>query len=129
MTKLNLQKYRKALEQKECEVRRMMKPDHLAAGSEDDRILAGERSIGLLIADRDLQILEEIHSALARMGQDEYGLCQICEDPINPKRLDATLGRAAASGARKPPIGERALPSTRAAANVRPERFCNVKGR
>ncbi len=89
MTKLNLQKYRKALEQKECEVRRMMKPDHLAAGSEDDRILAGERSIGLLIADRDLQILEEIHAALARMGQDEYGLCQICEDPINPKRLDA----------------------------------------
>ena len=89
MTKLNLQKYRKALEQKEYEVRRMMKPDHLSAENEDDRILAGERSIGLLIADRDLQILEEIHAALARMGQDEYGLCQICEDPINPKRLDA----------------------------------------
>jgi DnaK suppressor protein len=94
MTKLNLEKYREALEQKAVRVRDALKFEYQGgvkeeSENEDDRVLAGERSLGLLVMDRDLEVLEEIHAALARMNQDEYGLCQICEDPINPRRLDA----------------------------------------
>lgn len=94
MTKLNLEKYQQALEQKAAQVREALKTEYQGAAkdeseNEDDRILSGERSLGLLVMDRDLEVLEEIHAALARMNQDEYGLCQICEGPINPKRLDA----------------------------------------
>lgn len=31
--------------------------------------------------------LQRIKFALARMADDEYGLCQSCEEPINPRRL------------------------------------------
>jgi DnaK suppressor protein len=94
MTKPNLEKYRQALEQKAAQVREALKSEYQGAvkeesENEDDWVLAGERSLGLLVMDRDLEVLEEIHAALARMNQDEYGLCQICEDPINPRRLDA----------------------------------------
>lgn len=94
MSKLNLDKYRQALEQKAAAVRETLKTEYQGAVKddsehEDDRILAGERSLGLLVMDRDLEVLEEVHAALARMNQNEYGLCQICEDPINPRRLDA----------------------------------------
>ena len=32
--------------------------------------------------------LAGITAALARMDNDEYGLCKSCEEPINPKRLE-----------------------------------------
>jgi DnaK suppressor protein len=33
-------------------------------------------------------LLREIDAALKRIDDGEYGLCQACEEPINPKRLD-----------------------------------------
>ncbi len=33
-------------------------------------------------------MLLRITAALARIDDDEYGLCQQCEEPINPKRLE-----------------------------------------
>ena len=33
-------------------------------------------------------LLREIEAALKRIDDGEYGLCQACEEPINPKRLD-----------------------------------------
>jgi DnaK suppressor protein len=120
MTKPNqdkqLENHRQALEQKAAQVREALKTEYQGAAkedsdNEDDRVLAGERSLGLLVMDRDLEVLEEIHAALARMSQDEYGLCQICEDPINPRRLDAipwtrrclSCQEAADSGEATPP--------------------------
>ena len=33
-------------------------------------------------------MLLKIEAALSRMDNDEYGLCKICEEAINPKRLE-----------------------------------------
>ena len=37
---------------------------------------------------RRKQILRNITAALARIERDEYGDCQSCDEPINPKRLE-----------------------------------------
>ncbi len=34
------------------------------------------------------QILRNITAALERLERDEFGDCQSCEEPINPKRLE-----------------------------------------
>ena len=33
-------------------------------------------------------MLGRINAALGRVARGEYGLCQLCEEPIHPKRLD-----------------------------------------
>lgn len=93
MKKLDIQKYQEVLEARAAAMQTAFQSSLAAnndgTGNEDDRILSGERSIGLLVMDRDREILEEIHAALARIRDEEYGLCQICEEEINPKRLTA----------------------------------------
>ena len=39
-------------------------------------------------AGRRVQMLRRIEAALVRVANDEYGMCQQCGEPINPKRLD-----------------------------------------
>jgi len=39
-------------------------------------------------AGRREQMLRRIDAALARVENDDYGICQECGEPINPKRLD-----------------------------------------
>ena len=39
-------------------------------------------------AGRREQMLRRIDAALVRVDNDEYGICQECGEPINPKRLD-----------------------------------------
>ena len=39
-------------------------------------------------AGRREQMLRRIEAALVRVENDEYGICQECGEPINPKRLD-----------------------------------------
>jgi DnaK suppressor protein len=34
------------------------------------------------------QMLRRIEAALIRIDNDEYGVCQECDEPINPKRLE-----------------------------------------
>lgn len=42
----------------------------------------------LALADQDRRELHEINDALARMQQGHYGICQSCENPIAPERLE-----------------------------------------
>ena len=37
----------------------------------------------------DRQILQQIHNALDRIGNDTYGICTNCENEINHRRLEA----------------------------------------
>ena len=37
---------------------------------------------------RRQQMLRNITAALGRLERDEYGDCQSCDEPINPKRLE-----------------------------------------
>jgi RNA polymerase-binding protein DksA len=47
----------------------------------DEVIIALDSSIRAEIA--------QIEKALARMDKGEYGVCEVCGDPITPKRLEA----------------------------------------
>lgn len=39
-------------------------------------------------AQRRAHMLRRIEAALRRIDNDEYGFCEVCDEPINPKRLE-----------------------------------------
>jgi DnaK suppressor protein len=41
------------------------------------------------LRDRERQLLSKIDEALARMDEGTFGTCQECEEPIEPRRLEA----------------------------------------
>jgi DnaK suppressor protein len=41
------------------------------------------------LRDRERQLLTKIDEALARMEDGHFGVCQDCEEPIEPRRLEA----------------------------------------
>jgi len=41
------------------------------------------------LRDRERQLLTKIDEALARMEEGQFGTCQDCEEPIEPRRLEA----------------------------------------
>jgi len=41
------------------------------------------------LRDRERQLLTKIDQALARMDQGVFGTCEDCEEPIEPRRLEA----------------------------------------
>ena len=47
------------------------------------------KNVMLAVSENESRQLAEIDQALARIEDDEYGSCQNCEKPINPKRLQA----------------------------------------
>lgn len=47
------------------------------------------KNVQLALSENESRQLELIDEALARLDDDEYGICQNCEKEINPKRLAA----------------------------------------
>ena len=47
------------------------------------------KNVMLAVSENDSRQLIFINEALARIGDEEYGACQNCNNPINPKRLNA----------------------------------------
>ena len=45
------------------------------------------QAMAIETAQRHTLRLSQIHAALKRLGQDNYGFCSDCDAPINPKRL------------------------------------------
>jgi DnaK suppressor protein len=41
------------------------------------------------LRDRERQLLSKIDEALGRMDEGQFGICQDCEEPIEPRRLEA----------------------------------------
>src|ERR1700745_1060207 len=41
------------------------------------------------LRDRERQLLAKIDEAMARIDDGSFGLCQECEEPIEPRRLEA----------------------------------------
>ncbi len=41
------------------------------------------------LRDRERQLLAKIDEALARMDEGQFGTCEECEEPIEPRRLEA----------------------------------------
>ena len=46
--------------------------------------------VGLAEIDRDLEELRAIDAALLRVADGSYGVCEVCDKPIDPKRLEIT---------------------------------------
>jgi len=46
--------------------------------------------VGLAEIDRDLDELRAIDAALLRVADGSYGVCEACDKPIDPKRLEIT---------------------------------------
>jgi len=48
-----------------------------------------DREINLILGDRDRDKLQAIEDALDRIEEDEYGLCEQCEEEIAQARIEA----------------------------------------
>ncbi|MBS1795371.1 MAG: TraR/DksA family transcriptional regulator [Acidobacteria bacterium] len=47
------------------------------------------KNVMLAVSENESRQLLLINEAIERIDNEEYGSCQNCENPINPKRLDA----------------------------------------
>lgn len=43
----------------------------------------------LRLKDRERRLIKKINMALEKIGEGTYGICEICEEPIELKRLEA----------------------------------------
>ena len=55
----------------------------------DRATLESERSLTLRIRDRERKLRNKVEDALARMEDGTFGICEVCEDEISFKRLEA----------------------------------------
>ena len=46
-----------------------------------------DRNVELTIRSRERLLIKETYAALQRLDQDDFGICEICGDPIAEKRL------------------------------------------
>ncbi len=65
-----------------------LSPDDLP---DETDLAASEISQNLVfkLRDRERQLLSKIDEALARMDEGTFGVCEDCEEPIEPRRLEA----------------------------------------
>lgn len=94
MTKSELKKYKEILEAKQAELEHLVRnregiaieksPDAL-----DEVQHAAERELAIRNLDRESNLLRSVRAALRRMDEGHYGICNHCEEDINPKRLNA----------------------------------------
>jgi RNA polymerase-binding protein DksA len=57
---------------------------------EDDSFADLIVDVGLAEIDRDLEELRAIDAALLRIAAGTYGVCEVCDKPIDARRLQAT---------------------------------------
>jgi DnaK suppressor protein len=90
--------YRKTLEKKAEEVRRSMSAQKAAQVvsrldiPSDEGDLSQQHHEEWIFLNRntiDMKLLREIADGLRRIDAGTYGVCNECEEPISPKRLDA----------------------------------------
>jgi DnaK suppressor protein len=60
-----------------------------SADPADEAQLSLERELSVRALDRDYWLLAAVRSALQRMQDGDYGVCQSCEGEISEKRLTA----------------------------------------
>ena len=95
MSKLNLKDLKKRLQtERELLIDKLNGNDLSVDDSEtpdpvDLAVRNYSKNVSLAVSENDSRQLTEIDQALLRLDDDEYGTCQNCEKPINPKRLQA----------------------------------------
>jgi len=97
-TKTGMDRNLKALQDKAAELRRRMSADKAAAivsrleDPSDSGDLSQQSHEEWLFLNRnnlEKSLLREVEEALLRSREGTYGICQECEEPISPKRLQA----------------------------------------
>ena len=95
MSKLNLKAIKdKLLAERELLIDKLKGNDLSVDDSEtpdpvDLAVRNYSKNVMLAVSENESKQLTQIDEALLRIEDDEYGACQNCENPINPKRLAA----------------------------------------
>jgi len=94
MTKTELNKFKKILENKQDELEQIVrKRDAItiekSADALDEVQHAAERELAIRNLDRESHLLRNVRSALRRLEDGSFGTCLHCEEEISPKRLAA----------------------------------------
>ena len=94
VTKIELNKFRNALKQKQAELENETRGRGALAietsSDELDRIQHGqERDLAMGTLDRASKLLREVRAALSRLDAGKFGICLDCEEDISMKRLVA----------------------------------------
>ena len=55
----------------------------------DDVQSSHQRELALVSINSHWKLIRDIDQALQRMDRGTYGICEVCEEPIHPKRLNA----------------------------------------
>ena len=95
MSKLNLKDLKKRLTDERTLLIEKLKGNDLSIDDSetpdpvDLAVRNYSKNVMLAVSENESRQLAEIDQALVRIEDDEYGNCQNCEKPINPKRLQA----------------------------------------
>lgn len=95
MSKLNLKEIKqKLIEERDTILSKLSTNDLSVDDSEtpdpvDLAVRNYSKNVMLAVSENESKQLTLINEALERIDDDEYGLCQNCENEINPKRLNA----------------------------------------
>jgi len=94
MTKSELNKFGKLLQNKAAELDLAVKDrGGILAQKEPDPLdqvqRAAELSLAISNMDRDTHTRCQVHEALRRLDEGNYGVCQRCGEDIDPRRLNA----------------------------------------
>lgn len=94
MTKTELNKFKKILENKQDELEQIVRNRDAitiekSADALDEVQHAAERELAIRNLDRESNLLRNVRSALRRIEDGSYGTCLHCEEEISPKRLNA----------------------------------------
>ena len=94
MTKTEMNKFKKILENKQDELERIVRNRDAitiekSADALDEVQHASERELAIRNLDRESNLLRNVRSALRRIEDESFGICMHCEEEISPKRLAA----------------------------------------
>ena len=94
MTKTEMNKFKKILENKQDELERIVRNRDAitiekSADALDEVQHASERELAIRNLDRESNLLRNVRSALRRIDEETFGICMHCEEEISPKRLAA----------------------------------------
>lgn len=94
MTTIELNNFKKILQQKRDELERIVRNREAitiekSADALDEVQHASERELAIRNLDRESNLLRNVRSALRRIDEGTFGICLHCEEDISPKRLAA----------------------------------------
>ncbi len=94
MTTIELNNFKKILQQRQDELERIVRNRDAitiekSADALDEVQHASERELAIRNLDRESNLLRNVRSALRRIEDGTFGVCLHCEEDISPKRLAA----------------------------------------